>query len=144
MIEFYTDNARLINFVLLIAVIAGFTTVILTRRRKATRRVRRVMMWVYLIFINFAYGTADNLRDGIRVNPPVVVATFLLAGLLVSLAWRPDGDDKLPPDDGSVGSRFIEWVDSHVRAYKARRDGAVSSVPRVHRVRRAIYGPRGR
>ena len=144
MIHMYLDNARLINFVLLIAVIAGITTIILVRRDKATRRTRRVMMWIYLIFINFAYATADNLHDNIRINPPVVLSTILLVCLGASMIWQPDGDDRYPPEDGSVGSRLIKWLDLKVRAYKARKESRRSRHPRMSWVHRAVNYTRGR
>lgn len=131
MIHMYLDNARVINFVLLILVIAGFTMVILVRRDRATRRTRRVMMWIYLIFVNFAYATADNLHDKIRVNPPVVVSTILLVCLGLAMLWQPEGDDKFPPNDGSLGTRLLEWFDSKVRAYKARRQSRGLRHPRA-------------
>lgn len=120
-IDYYSQNTRLINFVLLFLVIVGFSATIISRRSKAIRRVRRITMWVYLIFLNFSYGTADNIHDHIRVNPPVIISTFLLLGLLLSIIWKPEGDDCLPPDDGAMGSRFAAWLDTKVLAYKARR-----------------------
>lgn len=116
----YLEHARALNFGLLVLIIAGLTANIVARRKKAHRRARRIMMWIYLIFLNFAYGTADNLHDGIRINPPVIVATGLLAGLLIAILWRPDGDDAKPPDDGALGTKFTLWLDHKVREYKTR------------------------
>lgn len=120
LIDFYVENARAVNFILLIGVIAGLTATIIVRRQKATRRVRRIMMWIYLIFVNFAYGTADNLHDHIRINPPVIVSTLLLVGLLGSILWTPPGDDERPPHDGAFGTRFTIWLDNKVVRYKTR------------------------
>lgn len=120
----YLEHARGINFLLLVLIIAALTANIIARRKKANRRTRRIMMWIYAIFLNFAYGTADNLHDHVRVNPPVLVGTALLAGLLVAILWRPEGDDETPPHDNAIGTRFSLWLDHKVLEYKSRHPNA--------------------
>lgn len=118
--DFYSDHARLINLILLFVAIVGLTMNFVARRSKMIRRTRRVQIWVYLIFINMWYGTYLNLRDDIRISVATTILTVLLIGLVGSLIWKPDGDDKLPPRDGAWFNRFVVWLDGKVIEYKTR------------------------
>lgn len=118
----YEDYARQINIVLLALCLGGLVANMIVRRPHLMRRTRRVLGWIILIFINFVYGYSIAIREHRTFNASVLVATLLLAGLLVALLWHPDGDEKPPPYDGAVTSRFLLWLDERVRVYKAWRE----------------------
>lgn len=117
------DSVRWVNLGLLLLIVVGLIANLVARREKINRRTRRIMVWIIAIFINFLYGTADNLQDSIRVNPAVILATILLLGLTGAIIWHPDGDDQLPPNDNSLTTRALEWLDERVKQYKAERGG---------------------
>ena len=76
------------------------------------------MMWVYFIFCNFIYGTSIAIKEERPFNWSIVLATILFAGLFLSVLWHPPGDDHLPPEDGSLGTRLLLWLDGRVRRAK--------------------------
>lgn len=112
-------HIRIIALILLVLCIAGLTATIIGRRDKATRRVRRITMWIFAFMVICAYGIGDNITDEIRVSATIYATAGCFFGLLVSIVWHPKGDDKLPNEDGALGSRFIIWLDRRVRQYKA-------------------------
>lgn len=120
-------HIRMVALVTLVLCIGGLTATILVRRRQAPRRVRRIMMWMYFFFIVCTYGIADNIDDQVRVNFASYLTALCFAGLLLSLLWHTRGDNKLPNDDGSIGSRFILWLDAKIRRIKARRRVGVNA-----------------
>lgn len=128
----YIDHARQINLILILACIAGLTTNMIVRWRIVNRRTRRILSWIYAIFLNFAYGYIITIQQHRPFNPSVLIATVCLTGLFISMLWHPDGDEKRMFEDNSLGSRILIWIDHHVRALKARRgkeSGMTDSTP---------------
>lgn len=112
-------HIRMTALILLVLCIAALTATIIIRRNKATRRVRRITLWVFLFLCICCYGIADNIQDDIRVSITSYLSAACFLGMLLSMIWHPQGDNRLPNEDGAVGSRFIIWLDRQVRRYKA-------------------------
>lgn len=116
----YTDHARAINMILLGLVVAALTANMIIRRNYLNRRTRRILGWLFLILINFIYAYSISIQDNRPYNASVGIASILLLGTIFAIAWHPPGDDKTPPHDGAVTSRFMFWLDRKVRAFKSR------------------------
>lgn len=116
-----TDYIRLLNCVIAAGCVAAMTAGLLIRRHKLTRRVRRISWVFHLFLVNIAYGSGYLYsKHDIPINPPTVTTMLILCILVIALIWHPDGDDKLPPDDGALTNRFMVWFDGWVRSTKAR------------------------
>lgn len=116
----YRDNARWINMVMLIACVAALTANMIVRRNNIPRRARRITAWVYALLINVVYGYSISIQEHRHFNWSVGLGTILLVGTLASILWHPPGDNKPPPYDGALTSRFMFWLDGKVRRYKTR------------------------
>lgn len=116
----YKDHARTINLVLVILCLAGLTMNMILRWRIMNRRTRRILTWIYLIFINFAYGYTIVIKEHRPFNLSVLLASVLLSGLFVALMWHPEGDEKPLGYDNSLGTKFLTWLDECVRSLKRR------------------------
>jgi hypothetical protein len=119
-IDWYLDNVRMVNLLLLVAAITCLTANFVARRPKIIRRTRRILIWIYLIFVNMCYAVILNIKDDVRVSIATTIFTILLIGLVGAIIWKPEGDDKLPPDDGAWASRFALWLDERIVRYKTR------------------------
>lgn len=112
---------RLLNLILVACAVAGMTHDFVVRRDRVTRRVRRIMMWIYLVLLNMGYATAINVWADAPLTLAVQIFPFLLTGLVASLIWNPPGDDLRPIDGGkSFWDVFVLWLDRRVREWKAR------------------------
>lgn len=99
---------RITAMVLSMAGLAALGSTMITKRDKVPRRIRRVTMWVYGMLMYIAYGSGVALERDTPISPATWIGVGVLLGLVVSLVWRPDGDDRLPPDDGSVGQHLFD------------------------------------
>lgn len=132
MIEFYQDQARYFNLVILFFVICCLTATIVYRRPHVPRRTRRIVMWVYFFLLICMYVIADDIQDEIRLNAAVYLTTGCFMGMLISMLWHPEGDDRTPPDDNSLGTRLLAWLDREVRDRKSKQ-----TVARARKARRS-------
>lgn len=129
--SFYFNHARVFNMVMLVIVVAGLTANMIVRRQQIARRTRRIMGWIYAFMLNVVYGYAISIHEHRPFNWSVGVGTVLLIGIFASIMWHPRGDDKPPPHDGAVTSRFMFWLDRRVRT--AKRNGAARKIDRVRK-----------
>lgn len=99
---------RIANVVLSISALGMLGANMMARRPCITRRSRRTAIWLYAMLLVLAYTSGDGLHDHRPLHEGIIMLTLCLIGLLVSLIWNPEGDDKYPPDDGSWGQWLLD------------------------------------
>jgi hypothetical protein len=118
--DWLTDHVRLFSAIFFAGAVAMLTQSVILRGPKRTRRVRRATLWFWLVLANAAYASGYNYHAGVVVNLPTITSCAIALGTFLGLAWSPEGDDKYPPDDGALSTRFVLWLDRQVRAHKSR------------------------
>jgi hypothetical protein len=119
-LAYYTGHGRTINMILLVLIIAGYTTNMIVRRDKTIRRTRRIGGWLFMMMCNFVYAYSFSIREHRPYNAAVGISTVIMLGTIVAIIWHPDGDNRPPPNDGAWTNRFMFWLDERVRSFKAR------------------------
>lgn len=98
---------RWFNLAFAVMALSGLTMNMIVRRERINRRTRRLMFWVYGLFLYTAYGSGVSIQNDAPITSVTYLITIVLFGFILALIWHPDGDDLKPPNDGSIGQWFF-------------------------------------
>lgn len=112
---------RIVNVGLAFLAFVGLGMNMVSRRHLITRRARRVLMWVFAMLGIYAYGSWVAYSHDFEVTVVTYAISFVMAGFVLSLIWHPEGDDKRPPHDGSLGQKFLDAFDEAYDHYTKGR-----------------------